>query len=137
MNTKAKGDLTEAVVLAELLKAGKCVLLPFGDNQRYDLVIDDNGKFIRVQCKTGRVVNGVLRFSTASVHWHRGKPQRGYKDQADVFGVYCPQLGTTYLIPVADMPKTDGYLRLSPAKNNQQQGIKLASGYLLKTAAIV
>ena len=37
-DTKTAGEITEAVVLAEFLKAGFPVLVPFGDNLRYDLV---------------------------------------------------------------------------------------------------
>jgi PD-(D/E)XK endonuclease len=52
VDTKAAGDITEAVVLAEFLRAGFPVLLPFGDNRRYDLVVEAGGRFLRVQCKT-------------------------------------------------------------------------------------
>jgi hypothetical protein len=51
-NTKVAGDITEAVVLAEFLRAGFPVCVPFGDNQRYDLVVEAGGRFLRVQCKT-------------------------------------------------------------------------------------
>jgi hypothetical protein len=52
-NTKSTGDISEAVVMAEFLKAGFPVLLPFGDNQRYDMVVEVSGRLLRVQCKTG------------------------------------------------------------------------------------
>lgn len=42
--TKQKGDVSEAVVLAELVKLGFSVLQPFGDNQSYDLVVEKGGK---------------------------------------------------------------------------------------------
>jgi hypothetical protein len=43
------GQRTEAVILAELVKRGYRVLLPFGINYRYDLVLDLDGRFLRVQ----------------------------------------------------------------------------------------
>lgn len=52
MHTKQIGDISEAMVAAVLLRSGRVILKPIGDNQRYDLVIDNNGKFLRVQCKT-------------------------------------------------------------------------------------
>ncbi len=55
MNTKQIGEITEACILAILLKAGYVVLTPFGDNQRYDLVIERDGVFQRVQCKSSSV----------------------------------------------------------------------------------
>jgi hypothetical protein len=38
-NTKSIGEISEAIVMAEFLKAGFPVLLPFGDNRRYDMVV--------------------------------------------------------------------------------------------------
>ena len=49
--TKLLGDAAEAVILAELMKAGKTVLLPFGDRERYDMVVHSGNKFLRIQCK--------------------------------------------------------------------------------------
>ena len=49
---KSIGEVSEAVVMAEFLKAGFPVLLPSGDSQRYDLVVEAGGSFLRVQCKT-------------------------------------------------------------------------------------
>jgi PD-(D/E)XK endonuclease len=52
------GQRTEARILAYLVAHGYGVLLPFGVNQRYDLVLDLNGRFVRAQCKTGRYRKG-------------------------------------------------------------------------------
>lgn len=130
---KVKGEKSEGMVLSALLRAGKVVLMPFGDNQRYDLVVDDAGVFTRVQCKTGRLRNGVMRFKTCSTHYHRGGGSKHYRDQADVFGVYCPELDAVYLVPVADVPTYDAYLRVERTKNNMQKGIRDAELYKLIT----
>lgn len=55
---KLIGDASTAMVLARLVQTGKLVLLPFSENQRYDLVIDEGDRFVRVQCKTGRLRQG-------------------------------------------------------------------------------
>ena len=39
-NTTQIGTTTEGVILAALLKAGKTVLIPFGSQQDYDLVME-------------------------------------------------------------------------------------------------
>lgn len=128
-NPKEIGERSEAMILALLLQAGKVVLQPFGDNQRYDLVIDEDGKFIRIQCKTGRLKDGVIRFRTCSNHYHRGKGWSGYRGQADLFGVYVPELRKVYLVPVEEAPTQDAFLRLEPPKNGQEKGVRLASEY--------
>jgi len=75
IHPKAVGEKTEAIIIAELIKKDYVVLLPFGDNQRYDLVIHHNNEFIRVQCKTGRLRNGAIVFNTISI----GVNTKGYK----------------------------------------------------------
>lgn len=129
MNPKDKGDRSEAMILAVLLQAGKVVLQPFGDNQRYDLVIDDEGTFIRVQCKTGRVRDGVVRFNTCSSHHHRGKGWSDYRGQADVFGVYVPETSKVYLVPVEDVPLQRAHFRVDPARNGQEKGVRWGDKY--------
>jgi hypothetical protein len=62
---KRVGDISQAKVMAALVAAGKAVLFPFGENTRYDLVIDEGGRFVRLQCKTGRLgARGGIKFST-------------------------------------------------------------------------
>jgi len=47
---KTIGDCSQAYIMAKLLEIGYSVLTPFGDNQRYDLVIEDaEGQLWRVQ----------------------------------------------------------------------------------------
>lgn len=102
MNTKDVGDVTVAMVLASLVKAGRAVLIPFGDNRRYDLVIEEDQCFKRIQCKTGHMMsNGSIRFSTCSSTFHRsGGRKMSYRGQADLFGVYCKETNKVYLVPV-------------------------------------
>jgi hypothetical protein len=52
------GDKTTLAVMLALRMAGLTVLLPFGDNTRYDLVFGPDVRFSRVQCKTGRFRSG-------------------------------------------------------------------------------
>ena len=126
------GQRTEAVVIAELVKRGYRVLLPFGVNHRYDLVIDGDDKFVRAQIKTGRLRNGAIVFSTKSCQSNtRRTVTRDYAGEAEIFLVYCPQTGQTYAVPVADAPKGYMYLRKGPTRNNQARRIHWAADYAL------
>lgn len=109
-NPKTIGERSEAVILAKLLMQGEVVLQPFGDNQRYDLVIDRDGRFLRIQCKTGRLKNGVVQFSTCSNAG--GRKKKGYRGQADFFAVFCPQNQGVYLVPVDHVPNRSAHLRV-------------------------
>lgn len=133
-DTSAIGDTCEGMVLAALLKSGRTVLLPFGNRLRYDLVVEEaDGRFMRVQCKTARFVNGAISFNTSSVH-KRSNGQvvrRNYEGEADLFGVYCPKLEKVYLVPVSDVPRNIAWLRVSPARSGRQAGIRPAEPYEL------
>lgn len=121
---KEIGDTAVAGVLASLLKRGYAILLPFGDSQRYDLVLDKEGRFFRIQCKSGRVRNGCIRFNTSSTEWYKKHQRKNYKGQVDFFGVYCPEIDKSYLVPVEIIGETQGLLRISPTKNNQTRFIR-------------
>jgi hypothetical protein len=129
MNTKDVGERSEAQILAKLLNAGKVILMPFGDNQRYDLVIDEGGKFIRVQCKTGRIKNGILRFPTCSSSTHRGGKKKGYRGQIELLMVYCPDNNKIYSIPVDEAPNTQCNLRIEEPRHKVNTVIRLAKDY--------
>lgn len=137
MNTKAIGERTGAIILAEFLKAGFPVLLPFGDNQRYDLVVEVNGVFQRVQCKTASVHRGgaVIRFNTSSTNPPARSKLRGYRNQADLFAVYSDHTQQVYVLGVDDCGEGGVWLRLAPVKNNQEMHVRKADDYLLEVWA--
>ncbi|MBA3364927.1 MAG: hypothetical protein H0U03_03960 [Actinobacteria bacterium] len=81
---KAIGDRTALAVMLALQEAGFSVLVPFGENTRYDLVIDDGVRLARVQCKTGRLRQGAVRFAVCSTYGHHPNPRvvrRDYRDE--------------------------------------------------------
>lgn len=124
------------MVLAALLRAGLVVLVPFGDNQRYDLVIDDGGRFYRVQCKTAHLSRagreGTILFDTCSSQAHRGKGRQGYRGQIELFGVYSPDLDRCFLVPVGDVGGVEATLRLRDVTKPGPRP-KLAEDYALET----
>lgn len=121
-------------MLSVLLHAGYNVLVPFGI-ARYDLVIEIDGDFKRVQCKTGRLKCGGLRFNVASNP--PGGESRTYSGDADYFGVYLPDRGQVFLIPVEDLDgiQREATLRLEPTRHNQMKGTRDARPYLLDPMA--
>jgi hypothetical protein len=52
VSTLRNGRATEALILNAFAQRDIPVLLPFGDGQPYDLVVDVGTGFVRVQCKT-------------------------------------------------------------------------------------
>ncbi|HZM46056.1 MAG TPA: group I intron-associated PD-(D/E)XK endonuclease [Burkholderiales bacterium] len=129
-NSKSVGDITQSQVMAALLKHGKNVLMPFGDNCRYDLVVEQDGLFFRIQCKTGRMNRGAVVFAVASSQYHRGGKRQDYRGQVDAFGIFCPDNGKVYIVPIDDLPLArEAKLRLKPPGNSQEKRIRWAAKY--------
>ncbi|MGA9996820.1 MAG: group I intron-associated PD-(D/E)XK endonuclease [Pyrinomonadaceae bacterium] len=130
MQTREKGNLTEAKILAALVAAGYLVSIPFGEGHKYDFVIDDSVSIRRVQCKTGRVKNGVLLFNSYSQSGN-GATKQGYHGLADLFAVLNPENGEVYLVPVERFGTAGVTLRLIPTLSGQIQKVNWAVDYLL------
>jgi hypothetical protein len=138
---KTIGDRTTLAVMAALHASGFHVAVPFGENTRYDLIIDDGHDLSRVQCKTGRLRLGAVVFSTCSSYAHHPNPQmvrRDYAGQIDFFGVHCPETTDVYLVPIEDVDvKRQARLRVFPSLNNQQRRIRDANDYLVASFSVV
>jgi hypothetical protein len=118
--------------LAELVRRGYRVLIPFGTNQRYDLVLEIDGAFVRAQCKTGRLRRGCVLFNTESVRINtRGWLARSYLGEVEIFLIYCPETDRIYAVPVDEAPASSGSLRVAPTRNGQEDGIRWARDYEL------
>lgn len=133
MHTVEKGDLSVAMFVARCLQLRFVVLKPISELSRYDIVIDRGAGFERIQCKTGRLRGGAVRFNASSSLAHHGKGQgrQSYRGQVEAFGVYCHDNGEVYLVPVERAGTTEGNLRIEPPKNGQATGINLAADFRL------
>jgi hypothetical protein len=132
---KRVGDRATLAIMLALEGRGFRVYLPFTENTRCDLITDDGSRLGRVQCKSGRLRHGAIRFNACSSYAHHPNPKiakRDYRGEVDYFAVYCPETSGVYLIPIEDMPvKRQGALRVDPPKNRQRRLIRLASDYEL------
>lgn len=126
------GQRTEGAILHELIRRGYAVLVPWGVNQRYDLVLDLGHGFVRAQCKTGRLHNGAVAFYTRSIRTNTKQIlKRGYRGDADLFLVYCPENRRVYAVPVEEAPGDHMHLRISPPLNGQARRVRWACDYEL------
>lgn len=126
---KQKGIISEYAIISELLKLGFSVSTPLGDNSPYDLLIDYNNKFIRVQCKSGRIRKGVIRYNTTSSRMNsKGVYKTGYEGKIDYFMVHCEDNSKNYFFPITNR---GGYLRIDPTANKQIAKITFACNYEL------
>jgi hypothetical protein len=130
-----RGQATEAVVKAAFLVRGIPVLVPEYDNEPYDLVVEYEGQFLRLQAKTGYDTgDGTITFETVSTRSRsEGYDRRGYEGAIDYFVVYSPTRETTYLVGIDDASRGKMQLRYQPPANNQRKGINWHTEYTLDT----
>lgn len=126
------GARSEAIILAELVRRGHTVLVPYGANHRYDLAIDLGTRFLRVQCKTGRLRGGRICFKTASTRTSTSRVfTRGYRGEIDLFLIYRPDTERVYALDVEEAASADGVLRVDPTANGQMKGVRWAADHEL------
>jgi hypothetical protein len=131
MNTAMKGNATEGAVLNAFVSRGFGALVPFGDGHPFDLAVHLGDRdFLRIHCKTARLVDRCIGFNSRSTDHGRGPGT--YAGLADAFGVYFPPLGSVYLVPVAEVAGLSVQLRLTPARNNQQRRVRMATDYSIE-----
>jgi hypothetical protein len=130
---KLVGDRTTLAVILVLEAAGFRVYLPFSENTRCDLVFESDGRLGRVQCKSGRLRSGAIRFSACSSYAHHHHPRtsrRDYVGEVDFFAVYSRETTGVYLVPIVDVQLTrEAALRVEPSRNGQRRFIRDASRY--------
>ncbi|WP_418281378.1 group I intron-associated PD-(D/E)XK endonuclease [Halorubrum sp. DTA98] len=81
-----RGQATEAIVKAEQLARDVSVLSPEYDNDPYDLVVEVDGEFHRIQAKTAHdaSIAGVVQFRTRSTRTKSdGYEREGYEDDIE------------------------------------------------------
>ena len=101
-------------------------------NHRYDFALDLGDRFLRVQCKTGRLRNGAVVFSVVSTRVNTKRTfRRCYAGEVDLFAVYCPGTGRVYAVPAEEATSTAGTLRIDAPANGQVKRIRWAADYQL------
>ncbi len=125
--THQKGLLGELEFSLHFIKKGYTVLTPINPNSSYDLVIEKDGKFQRIQIKYCSPTHGVLRVEL-------DRPKRKtlpYRQrEVDALGAYDAKHSKFYLIPIEKtLKKSEFRLRVEEAKNHQTKLIHQASDF--------
>lgn len=129
--TTEKGEIGEAMVIADLMSQGHDIAIPFGHNQPYDLIVirREDGRLEKVQVKyttsDGSVIRAVIRSSSAWV------AHRYTADEVDWIAVYEATMSSCFYIPSSVWDgRQQLALRLKPTKNGQTKGIRWAGDFL-------
>lgn len=137
MNSKEIGNLTELQCITNLYALGCNISLPFGNSQKYDLILEYKNKLYKVQVKHANetLENGKIAYFTFKTRW-QSHNQSGYawtpytEEDIDLFATYCN--GEVFLIPISECSASMKTIRFIPPKNGQIKGISFAKDYLAK-----
>jgi len=137
IESKNIGNITEVECFLACMKAGLQISIPYGEDSRYDFVIDYHNKLYRIQCKhcsevldeSEEVV--AIKFKTVrqsgSCARHR-KRTKYSKDEIDYFATYYNN--KCYMVPVEQCSVLK-ILRIIPPKNNQIKGVSFLKDFEL------
>lgn len=134
MNTKRIGNIGEAKVLCKFVELGIPVYIPFGDNEKADLIADFNGKLNKIQIKTSQKAEGgkmVFDLTSSTLHRKNGEKHIYTNNEIDYFACYNIERDKIFLVNINDAPNTAITIRYEKSKNNQTQGIKFEQEYLI------
>ena len=136
LDTKQKGNLTELQCITACYELGYNVSIPYGENSRYDFILDIDGKLLKIQVKTSRNKKSIKNPKDAIVFTCRssntnasGNTYHRYtKEQIDYFATYWD--GKCYLVQVEEC-NIEKTLWFSSPANSQKNMISMASDYEL------
>lgn len=125
-----KGDVTELQCVLDFQKRGYYVSIPFSGSCRYDVVVDINGKLLRIQCKSCTYNNGAITFSTIhqTINTKEIKKYKYTSDEIDFF--YTAWNKYSFLIPVNEVSLSK-VLRVEIPKSGIQSQMNVAHDYLI------
>lgn len=128
--TKRKGDIGEAMVMAEVLRRGYKVALPVGEDWRFDLVVLRGTKLERVQCKYVESNGEFLTIPCRSANnWSTHKYTA---EDVDWIAAYDKTTDACYFVPssLLEEGKATLTLRFTASKNGQTKGVRWAKDFV-------
>lgn len=130
-----KGAITQSKVEIRACEKGYIASKPILEQTRYDLIIDDGTKLLKIQVKYARAKqsgssgSAVVDFRKTT---NNGKCNDGYyKNEIDAVIVYLPQIEKLCFFPIEMIEgKTTLTIRYEKTKSGQCKNIIFADDYL-------
>ncbi len=128
MHTKLKGDIGQLIAAKEFLRRGWHVAFPYGENMKYDLIIEKEGIMKRVQVKACFPKKGSLRINfRSSNNW---SVVQYTKSDFDLVAAVDLESERVYFIPPDKFSSCMLNIRIDQAKNCQMKNINFAENFL-------
>jgi hypothetical protein len=125
---KERGEWAELRFMARASEHGLHVCKPWGDSRRYDLAVEHEGKFLRVQVKSTTCKRG--NSYVCSLRNHHTQPYSGA--QIDFVAAYIIPKNIWFIFPVAVVLNCNRTLVLSPHLNISKYGAYEEAWHLMR-----
>ena len=135
MNSKRIGNIGEAKVLAKFVEMGIPIYIPFGDDEKADLIAKFDGKLNKIQVKTSiKSKNGCSIFDLTSSTAHRtnGERRKYLNSEIDYFALYSLDRDKIYLMKVPDNPMSAITIRFEDTKSGMKSRVNYESDFLIE-----
>ena len=109
-----QGEWVELCLMARAVERGFCVSRPHGDSASYDVGVEHNGRFLRVQVKS----TTFCRNGSYTCNIIGPKRQRYPTGKVDFFAVYLVPIDLWYLVPF-EVAKNNWSLNLTPCRGHK------------------
>ncbi|MCW2958695.1 MAG: hypothetical protein JWP18_1498 [Solirubrobacterales bacterium] len=135
---KRKGDLAELKIATHLVSCGHRILLPFGEDHNYDLVVDDGERMLRVQVKhttsDGKVIEAKC-FTHSLTNGRVRSVKRYTAAMIDWLAIWDATTDRCFYIPATLLGEGRSHLRLryTPTLNNQRARVRWAEDFTTLT----
>lgn len=103
-NMKNQGELCELIYYTKCYSLGYTISKPFGDNAKYDFVLDKNGKLYKIQVKSTNIIDNQHRNNRYRINAsHGANNKRAYNlKDVDIIACYIIPLDLWYNIPIKE-----------------------------------
>lgn len=126
-STHSKGIIGEIAFSLHLIQKGYTVLTPINHNSSYDLVVEKDGIFTRIQVKYRVPVNGILRIEL----YRPLRPSLKYFNRdVDAMGIYNPLNNKFYLVPLKVIKTNrEFWIRVDAPKSRKSKAMHFANEF--------
>lgn len=135
MNSKRIGNIGEAKVLAKFVEMGIPIYIPFGDDEKADLIAEFDGKLNKIQVKTSiKSKNGcsIFDLTLSTAHRTNGERRKYLNSEIDYFALYSLDRDKIYLMKVPDNPMSAITIRFEDTKSGMKSRVNYESDFLIE-----
>ena len=126
---KRRGEWVELIFMMKAAELEFNVSKPWGDSSRYDVSVEDGGRFRRVQVKSTDVPRGdggyICYLKRTGIRYYR-------IEEVDFFAIYVLEKKTWFILPARVVLRLKSNIRVAPGMKEQKYARYEEAWHLLR-----